>query len=252
MKHSEYIKNVKNSDTVVLFIHGILGSPNQFTDFLPLVPDKWSVHNILLEGHGKTVRHFSNSSMKAWKTQVCTKINELSEQFENIVIVAHSMGALFAVENCVKASHKIKAMFLLGIPLTPTLKLPFLKRAFKIIFEQIPEHDVVTKDLLTKYSIKPNKNLWEYLGWIPRYLELFETSNEIKNLISMINIPCYVYLSRNDEFVSPKTEKYLQNNNRVTVNFLNNSTHFHYSKDDITYIHEEFENFYKSLSPDTI
>ena len=35
--HEEYIRDVPGSDTAVLFIHGILGTPNHFRRFLSLI-----------------------------------------------------------------------------------------------------------------------------------------------------------------------------------------------------------------------
>ena len=54
---------------VVLFVHGILGSPAQFAPFLPLVPQDWSFCNLLLQGHGGGARDFSAASMAVWREQ---------------------------------------------------------------------------------------------------------------------------------------------------------------------------------------
>lgn len=58
MEHREYVRIVPGAKTAVLFMHGIVGTPNHFRDLLPLVdlvPDDWSVYNVLLPGHGGTV-----------------------------------------------------------------------------------------------------------------------------------------------------------------------------------------------------
>ena len=53
--HKEYKRIVENSPKALLFIHGILGTPNHFAPFIPLVPENLSVYNLLLDGHGKGV-----------------------------------------------------------------------------------------------------------------------------------------------------------------------------------------------------
>ena len=61
--HKEYIREADHANTAILMIHGIFGTPRHFDDIVKLVPDNWSVYNILLDGHGKGVREFSRTSM---------------------------------------------------------------------------------------------------------------------------------------------------------------------------------------------
>ena len=94
MEHKEYIKICNDSTIAVLFIHGIVGTPNHFNEFIPLIPDTFSVYNLLLDGHGKGVKDFSKTSMKKWETQVSSVVEELSATHQKIYIVAHSLGTL--------------------------------------------------------------------------------------------------------------------------------------------------------------
>ena len=68
MDHSEYIR-VNSSETAVLMIHGIAGTPAHFRELIPVIPEDWAVYNILLDGHGKNVEDFGRSSMQKWKDQ---------------------------------------------------------------------------------------------------------------------------------------------------------------------------------------
>ena len=61
----------------ILFVHGILGTPRHFAPFLPYVPASWSVCNLLLEGHGGSVRDFSHAAMAQWKQQVHAALDAL-------------------------------------------------------------------------------------------------------------------------------------------------------------------------------
>ena len=54
MKHEEMIRIVPGASTAVLFLHGIVGTPNHFVGGVPItewVPEDWSLHNLLLPGH---------------------------------------------------------------------------------------------------------------------------------------------------------------------------------------------------------
>ena len=57
----------KESNTMVIFIHGILEGPKQF-------------------------KKFANSSMKKWINSVEKEILKYKDKYENIILVGHSMG----------------------------------------------------------------------------------------------------------------------------------------------------------------
>ena len=97
MEHKEYKRICDNSSIAILFIHGIVGTPNHFNKFVSLVPDSISVYNLLLDGHGKEVKDFSKTSMKKWELQVTSAVQELSLMHEKIYIVAHSLGTVLAI-----------------------------------------------------------------------------------------------------------------------------------------------------------
>ena len=108
------IRYVENADTAILFIHGILGIPEYFRPYLSLVPPDWSVYNMLLKGHGRGVRDFSHASMAQWKQQVDEALRMLSESHDKVVIAAHSMGTLFALQQA--REREVAALFLINVP----------------------------------------------------------------------------------------------------------------------------------------
>lgn len=228
MAHQELIREVKNSDTVVLCIHGILGTPDQFNPLLPQIPANWSVFNILLDGHGKKVQDFSRSSMKKWKGQVQQTLTYLSVRYSKILIMAHSMGTLFAIQEACRGNKKIKALFLIDPPLIPMLRPVCVGNSLEIIWDCIPANDTVCLAQKDAFSIHPDKRLWLYLGWIPRYLELFQEIAATRKCIPHIKIPCRVFLSQKDELVSLRSYKYLKGNSKIKVSMLEGATHFYF------------------------
>ena len=116
MVHKEYVRLRDNATTAILFIHGIVGTPNHFNEFVSLVPESFSVYNLLLDGHGKSVKGFSKTSMKKWEAQVASVVDELSLTHEKIYIVAHSLGTLFAIDQAIK-NKKVCKLFHLELKL---------------------------------------------------------------------------------------------------------------------------------------
>ncbi|MBS6196628.1 MAG: alpha/beta hydrolase [Clostridiales bacterium] len=238
-KHTEYIREIPGSKTVILFVHGILGTPDHFNRLITAVPENWSVYNILLEGHGKTTEDFAAATMEQWKMQVHRLILKLSKEYEKIMIAAHSMGTLFAIEEA-RRNPKVKALFLLNVPLKIWVKPGIIATAFKIIFDKVKPEDSVSEAVRRAYSIAPDRRLWKYTGWIPNYLALFSEIRETRKKINRIQTPCFVFQSKKDELVAVSSVKYFIQNPKIRWGMLKHSGHFYYEASDMEFMIQIF------------
>ena len=239
MEHKEYVRIVENANVVVLFIHGIVGTPNHFDAFLPLVPDTFSVYNMLLDGHGKGVKDFSRTSMKKWETQVASVVEQLSLTHEKIYIVAHSLGTLLAIEQAITCK-RICRLFLLAVPLRISLKSKMFINSSKVYFDNIRSDDYEALAAKECYGIERDTNPLHYIGWIPRYLELFAKIRQTRQRLHLLDTPCIVYQSKMDEMVSNKSLSLLNQNSCIHVNELARSGHYYYHKDDLDLVLSAF------------
>lgn len=240
MAHEEYIRHT-DGDRVVLFIHGFLGSPEHFEKFIELVPKEYGIYNVLLYGHGGTVKDFSSASMKIWKSQIEKILKELDQKYEEIIIVSHSMGTLFSYYLAIKYPEKIKAMLLLATPLKIGVKWTACVNSLKSIFGIISDDDEVGKAYNKTHSVKLNFKLWEYIGWIPRYLELFREAKAERINIQNVSVPCFVFQSAKDELVSVKSINFIPKKENIHLTVLKNSAHFIYDKEDFKVILDKFK-----------
>lgn len=240
MKSEEYVRQGK--ETAVLCIHGILGTPEHFDFLLEHIPQSWHVCCVLLDGHGKTADDFARSSMKKWEKQIEEKLDELSKEYENIIIVGHSMGTLLAAECAAKGYDKIRALFLLNVPLVISIKPRAMKNSMTVIFElPVKDGDDLGKASKAAYNIIPDRRLWKYLKWIPRYLELFSKARSTKICLDKIKVPCVVFMSKKDELVSMRSCKCIKKHTHIELNVLENSAHYFYSESDTKAMTDRFE-----------
>ena len=240
MAHEEYIRHT-DGEKVVLFIHGFLGSPKHFEKFIELVPKEYGIYNVLLYGHGGTVRDFASASMKLWKSQIQQIIKELDEKYKEIIIVSHSMGTLFSYSLAIKYPEKIKAMLMLGTPLKIGVKWTAFLNSLKSLFGIISDDDEVGKAYNRAHSVKLNLKLWEYIGWIPRYLELFREVKSGRINIQKVEVPCFIFQSKKDELVSFKSVKFIPEKENIRLTVLKNSAHFIYDKEDFEVVLDTFK-----------
>ena len=241
-KHNEYI-DIKESDTAVLFIHGIIGTPRQFDFLINEMPQNISVYNMLLSGHGKGVKNFSAASMKSWESEVHKALEFLRKKHRRIFICGHSMGTLLAIDEILKDKKGIEGLFLLQIPLYVHLSLKMIKDIFTILFGNVKEKSSAyyTEN---SYGIEKDKRLWLYVPWLLRYIELFIKKRKVRKRIKETNIPALAFQSEKDELVKIKSYRFLIKNSPFKTFLLNNSGHFYYGSDS-TFIKDKFLDFIK-------
>lgn len=238
MAHKTYIRHASDGDTAILFIHGFLGSPEHFDRFIQTVPENFGIYNILLAGHGGSVRDFAKASMAIWKKQVNDAVFELLQKYQHIIIVAHSMGTFFAMDTAVHLPHRVRAVLLLQSPLKIAVKTSAVINTLKSFFNLIPPDDEVGKMFHEAHSVTLNKRIWEYIGWIPRYLELFSESRRARDTIQKVEVPCYICQSARDELIARRALDFIPNKPNIHVSILQNSEHFIYSNDDFLYMNK--------------
>lgn len=244
MRHREYIRIVEGSKNAVLMIHGIAGSPAHFRDLLPVVPEDWSVYNILLDGHGGTVMDFSATSMEKWKAQVASTVDQLLRRHEKLVIVAHSMGTLFALQAAVDHGDRIASLFLLAAPLRVRVVPDMLEGTLRVALRKVEGHATATA-MVDDCSIDLNEKLHRYIGWAPRFAELLEEIRRVRGLLPRVRIPCAAFQSEKDELVSVEAVQDLQRNRRFDVTMLKDSGHFAYGADDMKLLQQRLTEMLK-------
>ena len=246
MEHREYKRIHPNATAAVLFVHGIVGTPNHFAEFVSRGPEGMSVHNLLLDGHGGDVRDFSHTSMQKWEEQVKNAVDELCLTHSKIYIVAHSMGTLFAIDRAIE-NEKVKGLFLLAVPLKIAPKPRMVSNLCKVYFDKIDPNDEVALAAKRCYGIAQDKNPFHYFGWLPRYFELFAKARKTRTRIQKLKTSCRAYQSARDELVSGASAKWLLKNENISVILLQNSGHYYYVTEDFDFLLNEFENFLNQI-----
>ena len=253
MEHKEYIRIIPEADTAVLFVHGIVGTPNHFITQIPLVdlvPENWSVYNVLLDGHGKGVEEFSKTSMKKWKEQVWRIFEQLAGEHDRVIIAAHSMGTLFAMQLALEHPEKIPYLFLVAVPMRPWVRLfgavNCLRLAFGLIREDHPL-EVATRNVC---GLQTTWKVWKYIGWIPRFLELFREIYRTEKVMGDLKVPCIAWQSQKDELVSNFSYRVLEKLGFIELHSLPNSTHFYYDPEDQKLVRSDFVRRCKEITHD--
>lgn len=238
-----------NSDTMIIFVHGILEGPNQFYELSRIAhKNNFSFSNILLPGHGSSGRDFANSNKSQWIKALDDEILKFQYFYKNIILVGHSMGGLLSILSSLKYKDKIKGLVLISTPLRVFVKFNIMISSLKIALGLIKENDFLTNKANDAFCIERSSFL-TYITWVPRYLDLFSLMISVKNVLRDLEIPTLLVHTEKDELVSCKSinifKKHLGNDYKILN--LKKSGHFYYDKDDFSYLLNEFELFLNNL-----
>lgn len=215
--------------TAVIFVHGILGNCEFFDFMLPCV-DACDIFKVELAGHGGMPQDFGRTSMQEWRRQVHDIVAELRPRYERRIIVAHSMGTLFAIQEAV--DRNVNAIFLLNLPLRLRLTCRLFSSPIKVFFNKISADDEWALAAKRAYGIDADSNILHYAGWLPRYLELFAEIRRVRKIIHQIKIPVTAFFSHHDEMVSPRSAEIMLRCKTATLSGLPDSGHYYYSPTD--------------------
>lgn len=244
MEHIETRRILPGAKRAVLFLHGIVGTPNHFRTVLPLeelVPEDWSVINVRYPGHGTDVPSFGRSSMEQWRGHAKAAFAELAENHEQIVIVGHSMGTLFAMQMALERPEKVASLFLIAAPMRPWVRLFGAVNCVRLAFGWIREDkpmEVATRNVC---GVTTTPLVWKYIPWLPRFFELFGEIARTEKVMGDLRVPCIAWQSRRDELVSNFSAGVLRKKGVMEVRELQESTHFYYSPADAAAVREDLK-----------
>lgn len=226
--HREYKRITPGAKNAVLFVHGINSTPRFFDDFAAIVPADFSVHSILLPGHGGTVKDFARHSAKEWESHVRAAIDELRRSHERVYIAAHSLGTLLAIREAVRDDAGVAGMLLLCVPLR------IWSKPSAIVHNTLKGIGLAerTAALHSYYGTEQDWRVWRYIGWIPRYLELFALSRDARKQVRSLTVPTIAFMAKKDEQVSLRSVKEMMGNPAIEVRYMHHSHHHEFTPED--------------------
>lgn len=231
MDHKPFIKETGNNKCAVLMLHGILSTPRHFDFLLPAIPTDVSIYNILLDGHGGSVKDFSKTNMKKWKQQVDETLTDLCSRYEKVVVVGFSMGTLLAID-AQKNHRNVSSLLLLNCPLRIFVRPKMHIWSIRICFGLENKNNVHMMKCKDDTSINLTRKMWKYIAWIPNGLSLLTLSKDCRKIANNIDVPCIAYFGRKDELVSVKSAKYLKDNKYAETTVFDSAGHFFIEESD--------------------
>lgn len=198
----------ENTDRAILFVHGFIGSPNNYCDLPDRVAAKgWHVRAMLLPGHGTTPREFETTTAGQLKQAVLDELAPLREKYKTLVLVGHSMGGALAT---IAASEvKLEGLILAAPYYRITSQWYYMLPAETLIntFSPLVRWVYRTQDMLPVNRPEAKPEIVSY-NWIPSAagrmaIGLAAQARDPK-VLEKITMPTLLLHSRIDTVTDPK------------------------------------------------
>ena len=244
-RHRPFSYENVDSNTMVIFVHGVIEGPNQFKEFAKIAYKKnFSYSAILLDGHGKRGIDFAKSNKEKWIESLDREIVKYKDKYEKIILVGHSMGGLLSILASLKYKDKVSGLVLIAVPFRVFIKFKMIISIIKIYFGRIKKNDFLTMKAYDALSVGMG-NLGTYIKWIPRYLDLFTLMHITEKKLPKLEVPTLIIYTKKDELVSEKSLRVLEKNlrNDYEIIHLEESGHFYYNRKELSKILKKFKEF---------
>ncbi len=249
MTHEEYIREPNGAEVAVLCVHGILGSPRHFDMLVDLIPEDYAVYCVVLPGHAGEAVDFARSSLLEWESLVKSRIEELRSRYGRIYLVGHSLGTLLLLGELFRSEKGIAGAFLMAVPLTPFVAPTTLRHAPPTAFGMKARRGSgISHAWRAAYSVKPNKNLFRYATYLPRFIDLFRKIAKVRRALPEYTpaVPVMAVQSYHDELVSRGSIRLLRRYAAIDTRVLKSSRHFYYPCGDEQFLRSYFAELLKA------
>ena len=246
--HIPTYKKCNDTDRAVVFIHGFMGSPNQFTDLADAVYNNGcSCMSILLPGHGVGMNGFVKFGVADWERHVQNEIDIIKHEYKEIFLVGHSMGGLLALNASLIKENNIAGVVLISTP----LKVNLLN--LKSLWQKIRLLTFSNNNEIKSVYIKSNGigklKIFTYPSIISPFINFYKLIKKTKKHLSQVFVPVLIFQSKNDETASYKSAKLFYEglcNTQRTVFSLEKSWHAFYDDSERKFIRDKLIQFIQS------
>ncbi|MHA1967993.1 MAG: alpha/beta hydrolase [Candidatus Hodarchaeales archaeon] len=233
-----------SENTSILLVHGFTASPTEMLPLGKFLNKKgFTVHGVRLAGHGTDYRDMVNCTWHDWYNSVEKGYSRLKDNFDKIIPVGLSMGALL----CLNLVHnypktQFPKLLLLAPPFSIksrlTMLTPILNLFVKFSYKGKDSLHYFKKNNLYSYMYRPTASV----------IQLTRLIKHIKQQTNFIDIPTLIFYGAKDDIISiPAIEEaknsLFSQSTEITINELPNSGHIVTVEPDSLSMFNIIENF---------
>lgn len=217
--------------SIVVFIHGHMGCAKQFSAIVSGMKDV-DCTCVTLPGHEADIKSFLKTNRKDWQRCVAALLEQLRQEYDDIILVGHSMGGLLSINAAISCPDHIKAIVAIALP----LRIKITYRGLKIRSRMVSKPNANEgKDVSAAraHNGVSGITMRNAILLLPNLNELLILMRHTRRSIPALTVPLVVINSRNDEIVSARSIDAVKKSlPSARVIALERSSHFWISDED--------------------
>lgn len=195
-KHEEILLH-SGGDKVILFVHGIFGSPCQFQFLLQeAAQNGFDCEAMLLPGHGGDGKSFLRAKPPDFAQAVYQRTEQLKGRYRQVILAGHSLGGMLSLLTA--ARLPVEGVVLFNTPLQPRLSLKSTAISARVLFTQEKKDPPYLRDYRDAFSVTLS-HPWQAVGLAPNLVALPRLMKQCRKLLPNLRLPLLVLHSSLDE-----------------------------------------------------
>lgn len=224
---------LKGHKDIVIFIHGICGSPGQLRPLAEAASAAGlDCAALPLPGHGGSYADFARTRRGAWLQHVQHAIDETRGRYRRVFLVGHSLGALLCLDYA--SRRAVDGLVLLNAPLRFRISPRQLALSLRVLLGSPRRDDALLRAYRAGFGICGGNPLHAAL-WVRPFWLLLEHIRDIRPMLQRVTAPVLVAQSALDESVHPQSAEQLKNallHAKITTLHLEQSHHGYFPPAD--------------------
>ncbi len=225
--HHQEFSRLSDSETIVIFVHGIQGSPQQFRFLTENIPESIDFISVLLPGHGGTVSHFRKCGRKEWTEAFSRLCADLQKRYQKIYFVGHSMGCLIGIDGALHQGVSFEGMLLLACPLKIRINFEYFATCFRAMRAKDAASDSLRA--IREANSVEIRNPLEILSCVRPYGGLLSLILQCNREFRKLRTTICMIQSDHDEIVSGRSLRVAADAPNLEAITVPGSGHFYYS-----------------------
>lgn len=228
-----------NSLRIIIYIHGIMGSPSEFRQLVEnLDIPSTNYKALLLPGHGGEGKDFIKSDPADWQAHVNKEIDYHFQNEKEIILIGHSLGGLLALQAA--SQFNISGIVLINTAMRTRMNMQQIMLGLKVLFSSKNSNDPIISTYRNSFGVGLH-DWWTMPAWSLKLLDVLSVAKQTEKVLPLIKTHVQIYQSIHDETVNPNSAEILKRglkNSTVQLTYLQNSMHAYFDREDLQLITE--------------
>ncbi|UUZ91099.1 alpha/beta fold hydrolase [Paenibacillus sp. P25] len=233
----------ESASTESLMIHGFTGSPSEFRRLGYYLNDQgYTVHAILLPGHGTSPEDMIRTGWDDWSRHVLDSYDQIREkERKRIIAIGHSMGGLLALK--LSMERRLDGVVSLASPIFLTSRKIMLAVLLQFFMKYVDKKPTVAAHILEEactYDKAP----------LPCVVAFRKLLKLVKSGLKQVKIPIFVAQGNRDGLVLPRSAEYIYGHVSSAVRelvFYPNASHAILLDEERDKVYEDIDRFILKL-----